>query len=535
MHQFFPMTPKRILMTADTIGGVWTYGLELVRALAAYGIEVTLATMGARLNHGQAGEAYSLSNLEIMESNFKLEWMKEPWRDVALAGEWLLDIAERKQPDLVHLNGYAHAALRWQRPVLVVGHSCVLSWWAAVRKENAPAACKQYREAVTQGLQAADLVITPSQAMLDSLREHYGHPRAGLVIPKGRDPELFKPGRKGKFILSAGRLRDEAKNVTALAQVATDLQWPVRLAGEEQHPQGASSRYHNVQMLGRLSTREMASWFSRASIYALPAHYEPFGLSALEAGLAGCILVLEDIPSLREVWGDARNGKEMRRALRVLLNDSAMARELTNNGLATIRSRHTCAHRVDELLVICAEIQPSAKGAITLCDARQPALERLMLEPARSWSDGRFVVAGPQFPRKIKWPHNVKRTIHLSPGKHRAFYNGQKFTLNITRARMVEAGYSPSVRLFEAAACGTPIITDQWEGLDSFFRPGEEILVSHSPGQTLEYLRGLPESERRLIGNRARERVLAQHTARHRAITLESYIHELIRKQAIVA
>jgi spore maturation protein CgeB len=171
----------------------------------------------------------------------------------------------------------------------------------------------------------------------------------------------------------------------------------------------------------------------------------------------------------------------------------------------------------------------------TYSDDRQPALERLLLESARTWSDGRFVVAGPQFPRKIKWPQNVKRITHLAPGKHRAFYNAQRFTLNITRARMVEAGYSPSVRLFEAAACGTPIISDQWKGLDTFFKPGKEILVSHSPGETLEYLHGLPETERRLIGNRARERVLAQHTARHRAITLESYIQESISKQATVA
>ena len=110
MDQFFSKTPKRILMTADTIGGVWTYALELVRALGSYGIEVTLATMGSCLSRDQAGEAGSISNLEIIESSFKLEWMREPWRDVDLAGDWLLEIAERKQPDLVHLNGYVHAA-----------------------------------------------------------------------------------------------------------------------------------------------------------------------------------------------------------------------------------------------------------------------------------------------------------------------------------------------------------------------------------------------------------------------------------------
>jgi spore maturation protein CgeB len=166
----------------------------------------------------------------------------------------------------------------------------------------------------------------------------------------------------------------------------------------------------------------------------------------------------------------------------------------------------------------------------TYSEDRQPALERLLLEPARNWAQGRFVVAGPQFPKQVKWPHNVRHIVHLSPARHRAFYNAQKFTLNITRARMVEAGYSPSVRLFEAAACGTPIITDYWEGLEEFFEPDSEILIAHSSKEALKYLRSIPEHERRRIGERARERVLAEHTAAHRAIQLEGYVRELMTK-----
>jgi spore maturation protein CgeB len=167
----------------------------------------------------------------------------------------------------------------------------------------------------------------------------------------------------------------------------------------------------------------------------------------------------------------------------------------------------------------------------TYSNDRQPMLERLLLEPARSWTKGRFVVAGPQFPRGIKWPGNVKRIVHLAPGKHRAFYNAQRFTLNVTRARMVEAGYSPSVRLFEAAACGTPIISDDWEGLSTFFKPGKEILVARSGEEALEYQREMHETERSLIAERARAHVLAEHTAQHRAATLESYILGLISKE----
>jgi spore maturation protein CgeB len=139
-----------------------------------------------------------------------------------------------------------------------------------------------------------------------------------------------------------------------------------------------------------------------------------------------------------------------------------------------------------------------------------------------------MVVAGPQYPTGIKWPANVERIEHLSPNSHRIFYNQQAFTLNVTRRFMVRAGYSPSVRLFEAAACGRPIITDRWRGIERFFKPGNEILIADSPDQTLEYLFDMPEAEREKIGRRARRRVLAEHTATQRTAQLESYALELL-------
>jgi spore maturation protein CgeB len=165
----------------------------------------------------------------------------------------------------------------------------------------------------------------------------------------------------------------------------------------------------------------------------------------------------------------------------------------------------------------------------TYSEDRQPALDELMLEAARRCPDCRLAVAGPQYPREIRWPKNVKRFTHLPPAKHRAFYNSQKFTLNVTRADMVEAGYSPSVRLFEAAACGVPIISDFWEGLDGFFELDTEILISRSCEETLAYLRGIDEEHRLRIARDARNRVLRHHTARHRAIELEDYAFELLK------
>lgn len=162
----------------------------------------------------------------------------------------------------------------------------------------------------------------------------------------------------------------------------------------------------------------------------------------------------------------------------------------------------------------------------TYSDDRQPPLKRLMLDPARDWPAGRFCVAGPNYPASIAWPKNVQRIDHLPPDKHRAFYSAQQFTLNVTRADMVRAGYSPSVRLFEAAACGTPIISDQWAGLDTLFEPGREILITHSAAQTLNYLQTVDETQRRKLAERARERLLREHTAGHRAAELVGHIHE---------
>ena len=161
---------------------------------------------------------------------------------------------------------------------------------------------------------------------------------------------------------------------------------------------------------------------------------------------------------------------------------------------------------------------------------RQPPLETLLLEPARRWPEGRFAVAGPQYADSIVWPANVARTEHLPPEQHRAWYNSQKFTLNITRADMVAMGYAPSVRLFEAAACGVPIISDYWEGLDTFFGIGTEILVARSPKDTLEILQEIGDAARNLIAAQARARVLAAHTAAHRAAELETYLKETERQ-----
>jgi spore maturation protein CgeB len=162
----------------------------------------------------------------------------------------------------------------------------------------------------------------------------------------------------------------------------------------------------------------------------------------------------------------------------------------------------------------------------TYSDDRQPTVQALLVEPARLWPAGRFTVAGPQYPADLRWPANVEYTAHLPPAAHRAFYNRQRYTLNVTRADMIAAGWSPSVRLFEAAACATPIVSDRWAGIESLFAPGREILLASKPSDVLAILREIGDDERRRIGERARARVLAEHTAAHRAQQLEGYALE---------
>ena len=163
---------------------------------------------------------------------------------------------------------------------------------------------------------------------------------------------------------------------------------------------------------------------------------------------------------------------------------------------------------------------------------RQPAVDELLLKPARRHAAGRFVVAGPQYPESIAWPTNVDYLPHVPPAEHRAFYNRQRFTLNVTRTDMIEAGWSPSVRLFEAAACGTPIVSDRWAGLDTLLAPGREILLASTAAEVIAVLREFGEDERLELAARARKRILAEHTAAHRAQQLEAYAVELLRNGA---
>jgi len=161
----------------------------------------------------------------------------------------------------------------------------------------------------------------------------------------------------------------------------------------------------------------------------------------------------------------------------------------------------------------------------TYAPDRQPKLERLLIDAAKSLPKKKFIVAGSQYPRKIGWPKNVRRIVHLNPKWHARFYSSSRLTLNVTRREMVAAGYSPSVRLFEAAACGATIISDNWPGLESFLSPGREILLPVDAKDVIRFI-SLPDCELRRIGDAAQARVLAEHTSESRASQFEGVISQ---------
>jgi glycogen synthase len=339
-----------VLMTVDAVGGVWSYALLLSRALAQRGVQVHLATMGPRPSPDQREEAVSVPGLRLHESDYPLEWMLGHWRGAAASGAWLLDLATQTRPHVIHLNGYAHACLPWKRPTLVVGHSCVLSWWEAVRGQPAPPACNRYRHEVARGLRAADLVVAPTLAMLMALQRQYGPllrtqviangstpPRPSLAdrLPDGPRTRNSHSGgngtvRKEPFVLTAGRLWDEAKNAVLLDEVAPGLPWPALAAGPYQSVDGSVPSLPNLRLTGALPRGAVRELLERAAIYALPARYEPFGLGVLEAAGAGCALLLGDISSLRENWRGAAvfvppdDAQALRHALSALIRDPGL-------------------------------------------------------------------------------------------------------------------------------------------------------------------------------------------------------------------
>lgn len=296
-------TPLRVLMTADTVGGVWQYALRVATAMRPQ-VEVHLATLGAHCSAAQR-RAAEAAEVRLYPSDFRLEWMDGAEADTAASIRRLRDLAAVIQPDLLHFNNYAPGTVDWDMPVVLVGHSCVESWWRNVHGESAPDKYGWYRALVRESLANADAVVAPSKTMLRWLEEIYGPLRDGRVIFNACDSPARSVAHKRPYILAAGRLWDEAKNVYLLDGIAGALPWPVWVAGATRFNGNNPRCTRHLRTLGFLSDEEMSGWLSGAGIFAHPARYEPFGLAVLEAALHQCALVLADITTLRELWEGA--------------------------------------------------------------------------------------------------------------------------------------------------------------------------------------------------------------------------------------
>ena len=361
-----------VLMTADAVGGVWTYALDLAAGLQARGARVTLAVLGPGMRDRHREDA-NRRGIRIVARECRLEWMHDCWDDVDRAGEWLVQQADECGANVVHLNGYAHAAQSWKAPVVTVAHSCVRTWWRGVHGEEAPSEWDVYTRRVAAGLAAADLVVSPTAALLDQIQREYGVTARARVIPNGsaavgggeEDPST---AHKDDLIFSAGRLWDEAKNVSTLCAAASLVRWPVYVAGDNQGPSGTCACSGAVRYLGALDPAGMASWYRRATIYALPARYEPFGLSILEAAASACALVLGDIRTLRENWDGAAlfvppdNHRALARAIDRLVADTDLRRRLAAAAARRAR-RFTVGAMADAYLSAYAGLVKSAAAA----------------------------------------------------------------------------------------------------------------------------------------------------------------------------
>ena len=352
----------KILMTADAVGGVWQYAVDLIRGLSLDGASVLVATMGPRPSDDQKHQLLSIPDVTLAQSDYALEWMPDPWCDVEAGGQWLLDLAKSFEPDLIHLNGYAHGTLAWNQPVVITAHSCVYSWWRAVHGCAPGEEWSEYKRRVFEGLTASDVIVAPSAYMARAIEQEYGIETQRLKVIHNFNHAALRsePADKQNYILAAGRIWDAAKNLSLLDEIASEVNWPIRLAGSERGPENSLAHPESLIPLGRLTHAGLLEQMEHAAIFAHPAFYEPFGLSVLEAAQRQCCLVLSDIPSLRELWEgaavfvDPHRPREWIEALNSLIADPSR-----RQFMARLASAHVARYRAADSIAAYRELYSS--------------------------------------------------------------------------------------------------------------------------------------------------------------------------------
>ncbi|WP_209307954.1 glycosyltransferase family 4 protein [Brevundimonas intermedia] len=334
--------PRHVLMTTDAVGGVWTYALDLADGLLARGIRVSLAILGPAPEHTQRQAAHRIHGLKLIEAGETLDWLADRPIQLDQAGRALRSLVARVGADLVHLNA---PALRgeddWGAPVVGVCHSCVATWWDAVRGTDLPEDFEWRTERLGRGYRRCDRLIAPSYAFMQATAARYGV--LPTAVRNGRRPPEIGVAKRRRSVLTSGRLWDDGKNIEVLERAASRMRGTVEAAGAPEGPNGQVARLDHLRALGQLSGGALQRRLQETAVFCAPSLYEPFGLGVLEAAQAGCALVLADIPTFRELWEGAalfvppQDDVALATVLDDLLDDADRARRLGR--LATARAR----------------------------------------------------------------------------------------------------------------------------------------------------------------------------------------------------
>jgi len=344
----------RILMTVDAVGGIWRYAMDLASALRLEGVETVFAGFGPLPSRRMIEEAQAVGRLHWSEK--PLDWMAGGENELADIPERLARLADAEAVDLLHLNLPSQAAgFASSRPVVVVSHSCILTWFAAVRR-TAPPDDWSWHEAINRdGFGAADAIIAPSRSHADALSRSYAVRNVDVVHNASR--HIPTRLHKAPYCFAAARWWDEGKNAAVLDQAAALISFPLIAAGSVDGPNGEHVDLRHVDHRGELDHREAMALMDEASIFVSPSIYEPFGLAALEAARSGAVLVLADIPTYRELWRDAAvfadpsNPRAFASAIDVVAADRGLRRRLAL--AAQERSRHfSLANQSRQMLAV---------------------------------------------------------------------------------------------------------------------------------------------------------------------------------------
>jgi glycogen synthase len=352
-----------VLITSDTLNGNWTYTRELVSGLITRGFRVTLVSFGEIPLPEQTAWMDRLYGLTYNPTAFRLDWMEGGQHDFYDASAYLCSLVKEVTPDIFHSNHLGYGALPVAIPRIVVAHGDIVTWWKAVhgREPRDSAWLRWYRETIAQGLGKASAVVAPSEWMLNSIRCQYSGGTRETVIHHGRNPIFFNPYvTKEDTVLAIGRLLDPAKQLNLLTEQLHSV--PVCIVGDDycgpsKVPLRADVRFRDgntgVALKGPQSESQLRLLYSRASIYAGTSRYEPSGMAILEAALSRCALVLNDIPSLREIWGQAavyfgtNDASSLAEMVRILSADPDMRRNYANRAFQRARECYN-AHRMTD-------------------------------------------------------------------------------------------------------------------------------------------------------------------------------------------